>query len=261
MNFKLVIGLAAIALAAGSSLYMNRSRIQNLHLKDHLTYVQWKNTQNKAYSSPKEEQFRKLNFYRNHRNIQTVNTDATLTYKAGLNQFSDLTEEEFVAKYTGFVGVDASNSVAHVNKGEINDDNVDWRTQGAVNAVKNQGQCGSCWAFSAVGAYESAWKIGGHQLLSFSEQQLVDCSGSYGNQGCNGGLMNNAFNYWIKGSKGVELEVTILTLAETELVSLTLPRSLEPSELSLSLPKTTVTDSSTPSPTNPSPLVLLPTPS
>jgi len=206
MNFKLVIGLAAIALAAGSSLYMNRSRIQNLHLKDHLTYVQWKNTQNKAYSSPKEEQFRKLNFYRNHRNIQTVNTDATLTYKAGLNQFSDLTEEEFVAKYTGFVGVDASNSVAHVNKGEINDDNVDWRTQGAVNAVKNQGQCGSCWAFSAVGAYESAWKIGGHQLLSFSEQQLVDCSGSYGNQGCNGGLMNNAFNYWIKGSKGVELE-------------------------------------------------------
>jgi C1A family cysteine protease len=184
---------------------MSRPAIQNLHLKDHLTFIQWKNTQNKVYSSPKEEQFRKLNFYRNLRNIEAVNRDASLTYKAGLNQFSDLTEEEFTVKYTGLASIKAEEATLHV-KGERNDDSVDWRTQGAVNPVKNQGQCGSCWAFSAVGAVESAWKIAGNALASFSEQQLVDCSTAYGNHGCNGGLMNNAFNYWIKGSKGIELE-------------------------------------------------------
>jgi C1A family cysteine protease len=206
MNYKIVLGLAAVAALSASSFFYNRQQIQKLHLKDHLTFVQWKNTQNKAYSSPKEEQYRKLNFYRNLRDIEAVNTDASLTYKAGLNQFSDLTEEEFVIKYTGFTGVNTEDGVPHVNAGQINDDDVDWTTQGAVNPVKNQGQCGSCWAFSAVGAAESAWEISGQKLASFSEQQLVDCSSAYGNQGCNGGLMNNAFNYWIKSSKGIALE-------------------------------------------------------
>jgi cathepsin L/cathepsin K len=186
-------------------MWVAKSKIHELHLKDHTAFLQWKNSQNKAYASPKEEQFRKLNFYKNLRNIESVNTDASLTYKTALNQFSDLTEEEFVAKYTGFQPVDSADAIPHVNTG-VKDDDVDWRKQGAVNAVKNQGQCGSCWAFSAVGAVESAWKIAGNQLASFSEQQLVDCSTAQGNQGCNGGLMNYAFQYLIKVSKGIELE-------------------------------------------------------
>lgn len=107
-----------------------------------------------------------------------------------INQFTAMTDEEFVKTY-----LDPKPEVpAPIDDGPVANIEIDWTTKGGVSSVKNQGQCGSCWAFSATGVLESAAKIKG-QSVNLSEQQLVDCSSAQGNHGCNGGWPSNALNY------------------------------------------------------------------
>jgi C1A family cysteine protease len=121
------------------------------------------------------------------------------TYRLGFNNYTDFTHDEFKKyhDFDNFKNFDRLTSKCQtMNYQKLTvPDSVDWRSQNAVTPVKNQQQCGSCWSFSATGAMEGANAIKTGNLVSLSEQQLVDCSSSYGNMGCNGGLMDNAFEY------------------------------------------------------------------
>jgi C1A family cysteine protease len=124
------------------------------------------------------------------------NHAARLGYTVGVNQFADMTNAEFKRAYTGLNALQkpTQDAVELLDTANL-PANIDWTTKNAVTPVKNQGQCGSCWAFSTTGSVEGAYAIKTGKLLSFSEQELVSCAGSFGNQGCNGGLMDNGFKY------------------------------------------------------------------
>ena len=171
----------------------------------------WVSENNKYYSTMEETRYRQAVWEANVQRIEAHNA-APSTWRMGVNKFADLTPAEFQALYVtgGYVNDYAGRGLAHKRftwrKNSSLPASVDWTQKGAVTPVKNQGQCGSCWAFSTTGSLEGATFLKNGTLPSLSEQQLVDCAGSTGNQGCNGGLMDDAFQY-IHDNGGITSEV------------------------------------------------------
>lgn len=155
----------------------------------------------KRYETFQELELRFEIFRENVRTIVLHNLDSNQNFTMGINQFTDLTSDEFKEMYAsglktevGSYGCKSFSSSASNAPAS-----VDWRNEHAVTSVKDQGQCGSCWTFSATGAIEGAWAISTGQLIDLSEQEMVDCATgiSYGSRGCSGGIMEGAFKFVI----------------------------------------------------------------
>ncbi|KAL2328064.1 hypothetical protein Fmac_021491 [Flemingia macrophylla] len=172
-------------------------------------HEQWMIRYGKEYKDPREREKRFRIFKDNVNYIETFNNAANKNYKLGINQFADLTNEEFVAQRNRFKGHMCS-SIARTTSYKYENvtavpSSIDWRQKGAVTPIKDQGQCGCCWAFSAVAATEGIHKLTTGRLISLSEQELVDCDTKGVDQGCEGGLMDDAFKFIIQ-NRGLNTE-------------------------------------------------------
>ncbi|XP_076939635.1 cysteine proteinase COT44-like [Bidens hawaiensis] len=164
-------------------------------------FLSWLTKYGKVYKVDGEKEKRFQIFKDNLRYIDQHNSGGH-SYKLGLNKFADLTVEEYRLLYTRERMIDSKRKLNNVNRysirsGDALPDSIDWRTKGAVAAIKDQGSCGCCWAFSAIGSVEALHQIVTGDLITLSEQELVDCDTLY-NFGCNGGQMNLAFEFIIK---------------------------------------------------------------
>jgi KDEL-tailed cysteine endopeptidase len=181
-----------------------RGNVMNNFLSDNDEWKEFSNFQDKfvkKYENINEFETRFQIFRTNLRNIITHNMDHSQNFTMGVNQFTDLTPQEFKAQYVSGLKADVGLAGCGSFSGSASGApaSIDWRAKGAVTSVKDQGQCGSCWTFSATGAVEGAWAIAKGQLIDLSEEELVECAGlKYGSMGCNGGQMEGAFKYIIE---------------------------------------------------------------
>lgn len=206
-TFFLIIALYSKTALSLSIQNLNNSSVLNL-------WENFKLTHEKTYPTDTLETFRFAIFKKNLETIEKHNIDyekGLYTYRLGTNQFADMTVEEFKEKMLGtrfnmsFNKHSSSGTFLKLSPQVEIPTAIDWRKLGAVTEVKDQGQCGSCWAFSTTGSLEAAHFRLTNKLVSLSEQQLVDCSSKYNNNGCNGGLMDNAFQY-IQENHGLDTE-------------------------------------------------------
>lgn len=204
--FRLLFVIASFFAAVSSNSLRKRELTNFLTEED-----EWKQFSvfqerfSKRYQSFEETENRFQIFRSNLRNIILHNLDHTQNFTMGINQFTDLTPQEFKDQYIGGlraeIGSYGCKSFSSSASGAPS--SIDWRQKGAVTSVKDQGQCGSCWTFSATGAVEGAWAIAKGQLVDLAEQELVDCATgiAYGSHGCSGGSMEGAFKFIIENGQ------------------------------------------------------------
>ncbi|BFZ16149.1 hypothetical protein BsWGS_19188 [Bradybaena similaris] len=192
--FKLAILALALTLAS-ASLEAN--------------WAVYKHTHKKIYSED-EDAARRLIWQTNLQKIEQHNelyAQGLSSFYQGENQFTDMTREEFTNVMNG-LRIKTQLNPASRQPGLFTDNlpaQVDWRKKGYVTPVKDQGQCGSCWAFSTTGSVEGQHFKATGKLVSLSESNLVDCSEQFGNNGCQGGYMDDAFKYIINNT-GIDTE-------------------------------------------------------
>ncbi|MGH0180969.1 UNVERIFIED_CONTAM: hypothetical protein FKN15_011693 [Acipenser sinensis] len=171
-------------------------------------WEEWKQTYRKQYNGRNEEVIRRSVWEKNTKLIAAHNQEYELgmhSYELGMNQLGDMTTEEVAEKMTGLqmpLSRDPNNTFIPDPNMEL-PKSVDYRKKGYVTPVRNQGSCGSCWAFSSVGALEGQLKKTTGQLVELSPQNLVDCTTD--NDGCGGGYMTNAFKY-VQENNGIDSE-------------------------------------------------------
>jgi C1A family cysteine protease len=206
--FKLVLLVSSFLSVFSADSNLRRRETVNSLLNDGDEWKQFNDFQerfSKRYETIEEMQTRFQIFRTNLRNIILHNLDRTQNFTMGVNQFTDLTPQEFKDQYiSGMkspVGSYGCKSFTSSASGAPS--SIDWRQKGAVTSVKDQGQCGSCWSFSATAAVEGAWAISTGKLVDLSEQELVDCATglSYGSFSCNGGEMDGAFKFIIENGQ------------------------------------------------------------
>jgi C1A family cysteine protease len=199
----IVAGLGATAAIAAAGLHLTATLETEILESADYKFMEFVTSHGRSYATKAEFQFRSKVFKQSLAEIEEINSQNG-THTVAVNFLADRTSEE-KKKMNGFKGVKKNENATTLDESNLADE-VDWRTKGAVTPVKNQGQCGSCWAFSTTGSIEGAMFLKTGKLESYSEQQLVDCAGSFGNYGCNGGLMDSAFQYVEK--YGLELEAS-----------------------------------------------------
>jgi len=195
---RFIIALVALTAVSAVSASLTEVEYQNMFIKFMAQYK-------KQYET--DEVFNRYAVFKNAVEFINFHNAGNHSYTLGINEFTDLSWEEFRSTRLGTFPL----NMPHLRSmnapeptGVAPAATVDWVAAGKVVGVKDQGSCGSCWAFSATGAVESLHAIATGQLVSLSEQQLVDCAGSYGNYGCNGGLMDYAFEYVMKKGQCTE---------------------------------------------------------